>query len=236
MDGQNRDHSKTKSGKKLPKDSAYRRLRQKNHDNTQKRGSEVKESKCIVKWFSLRGKGFPPSLITVTAGIFIFEGFFMTRSAIDPVLKEALQRRKGTRLMVVQALYQRAQTGVSPEELIQDFFEGPLKEYFADKGILGDPVYFAEIVKGAILKQEEIDGWISQFLVEGWRIQRLEAIVLAILRAASYELWGMRDVPKTLIVNEYVSMTHGFFTGREPQFVNALLEKIANLTRPSHEN
>lgn len=160
----------------------------------------------------------------------------MTHSATDPTPKEALQRRKGTRLMVVQALYQKAQTGVSTDELIEDFFEGPLKEYFEEKGILGDPVYFAEIVKGATLKQEEIDGWIAQFLVEGWRIERLETIVLAILRAASYELWGMRDIPKTLIVNEYVSMTHGFFTGKEPQFVNALLEKIATLTRPADEN
>lgn len=133
--------------------------------------------------------------------------------------------------MIVQALYEMAQTGVSPADLERNFFEEPLSQFFIEKGILGDRAYFREIVTGVADKQEDIDGWITQFLSEGWRIDRLEAIVLAILRAGSYELWAMLDIPTPLLINAYVTLTHGFFTGREPHFVNAILDKIAMLLR-----
>ncbi len=145
--------------------------------------------------------------------------------------KGNLQRRRETRLMIVQALYEISQTQVSPQLVEKHFFEQPLKNYFEEKGILGNRLYFREVVQGVVNQQEKIDGHIKAFLSDRWRLERLEATVCAILRAAVYELLFMWDVPPPLLINEYVTLAHGFFSEREPQFVNAVLDKIAAKVR-----
>ena len=47
---------------------------------------------------------------------------------------------------------------------------------------------------------------------------------------------GLADVPETpakVIINEYMSVAHGFFSGEEPRMANAVLDRIARILRPS---
>jgi len=154
------------------------------------------------------------------------------RTPSDPALKKALKMRRATRLMVVQALYQVDKIGTRPHLVEEHFFEKPCATYFSEKGILGDRAYFQELVMGVTSHQETLDETISPFLAEGWRMDRLETILRAILRAGTYELAHHFDVPVPLLINEYVSLARDFFDGREPKFVNAVLDKVATHVRP----
>ena len=57
-------------------------------------------------------------------------------------------------------------------------------------------------------------------------------VLRAILRAAAYELIGRGDVPARVTITEYVEIARGFFAGKEPGFVNGLLDKLARQLRP----
>ena len=66
---------------------------------------------------------------------------------------------------------------------------------------------------------------------DGWRLSRLDATVRAILRAGGYELLARLDVPAPVVINEYVDVTHAFFDGPEPGFVNATLDALCKQAR-----
>ena len=43
----------------------------------------------------------------------------------------------------------------------------------------------------------------------------------------------MRDGPPVgVVINEYMDVAHGFFTGDEPGMVNGLLDRLARTLRP----
>ena len=41
----------------------------------------------------------------------------------------------------------------------------------------------------------------------------------------------MKDVPGKVVIDEYVDVSHAFFSGDEPSFVNAALDKLARRKR-----
>ena len=67
----------------------------------------------------------------------------------------------------------------------------------------------------------------------GWRLERLDATLRAILRAGAYELTERPDVPVEVAIDEYVELAKSFFEGPEPGFVNAALDAIARDRQPS---
>ena len=63
-------------------------------------------------------------------------------------------------------------------------------------------------------------------------MDRLESVMRAIMRAAGFEMLAKGEVPARVVINEYVDLTHAFFEGKEPGFVNGVLDKIARTLRP----
>ena len=142
------------------------------------------------------------------------------------------QARSVARLAAVQALYQMelGQTGV--EAVIREFtdhrFAGDIEgETLAE----ADEVFFAELVRGVVRDQAEIDKAIVKRLASGWKLERLDATARAILRSAAYELDQRRDVPIEVVIDEYVELAKSFFEGAEPGFINGALDGIARDVR-----
>ena len=54
----------------------------------------------------------------------------------------------------------------------------------------------------------------------------------AILRAATFELIDMPDVPPRVVINEYIEVARAFFEGDEPKLVNGVLDQLARKLRP----
>lgn len=149
--------------------------------------------------------------------------------------KQPKQARSVARLAAVQALYQMEVSGAGVEAVIREF-----TEHRFDRGIEGeesdtlaaaDETFFAELVRGVVGHQREIDAAVVKRLASGWRLERLDATVRAILRSGAYELAHRTDVPVEVAIDEYVELAKSFFEGPEPGFVNGALDGVAQDVR-----
>ena len=141
--------------------------------------------------------------------------------------------RSQSRLAAVQALYQMDLSGIDLNEVIQQFLA---RRFGTDAEVddvrEADPAFFAEIVRGVVDKQREIDPPLDAQLAAGWRLNRIDSTVRAVLRSAMYELLHRLDVPARVIITEYVEVAGAFFSEDEPKVVNAVLDKLARKHRP----
>ncbi len=144
----------------------------------------------------------------------------------------AHQARSVARLAAVQALYQMETGGAGVEAVIREF-----SDHRFDTDIEGqelaqaDEAFFAELVRGVVEGQVAIDRAIVHRLAEGWRLERIDATLRAILRSGAFELMLRPDTPTEVAINEYVEIAKSFFEGPEPGFVNGALDGIARDAR-----
>ncbi len=139
---------------------------------------------------------------------------------------QATQRR-AARLAAVQALYQMEIAGASTADVLEDFRNGKLPQ--GEEGALdgdADIAHFKLVVDLAVERQEHIDRAIARRLT-GWKLERLDSVARAILRAGAVELDARGDIPTAVVINEYVEIAKAFFEGPEPGFVNATLDALA---------
>ena len=145
------------------------------------------------------------------------------------------QRRARTvaRLAAVQALYQRELAGEGVETVITEF-----SNHRFDADIEGEALaeaneaWFADIVRGVIDNQRAIDETIKTRLASNWRLERLDATLRALLRSGAWELSHKPEVPKEIVIDEYVELAKAFFDDAEAKFVNAALDGVARDVRP----
>ena len=135
------------------------------------------------------------------------------------------EARRAARLAAVQALYQMELAGAGAEEVAEEFIAHRFEDGPADVD------FFKSIVEGVPVHQAEIDKAIAACLSENWSLGRVDSILRAILRAAGFELVDRRDVPAKVVIDEYVGIAHDFFSGDEPGFVNAALDRMARRKR-----
>ena len=140
--------------------------------------------------------------------------------------------RSQARLAAVQALYQMDLAETDLAEVIDEFKTHRLGEGAHGTVSGADAEHFTRILKGVVQRQREIDPVIDNQLASGWRLGRVDAILRAILRAASFELLEQADVPARVVISEYVDVAHAFFEGEESKVVNGVLDGIARKLRP----
>jgi transcription antitermination protein NusB len=140
--------------------------------------------------------------------------------------------RSAARLASVQGLYQMDLAGTDLNavihELTADRITEPDSEPAADAP---DPTFLAELLRGVVRRQRDIDPLVDQQLATGWRLARVDSILRAILRAGVFELLERIDVPARVVINEYVEIAHAFFAEDEPKVVNGVLDKLARRLR-----
>jgi len=151
--------------------------------------------------------------------------------------KSGAKARSAARLAAVQALYQMELAKTDLNDIIEEFTAFRLQGRDAeDEGqavelASADPTYFAELVRGAVHRQREIDPLVDQKLAAGWRLVRVDSTLRAIFRAAVFELMDRIDVPARVVINEYINVAHAFFSEDQPKVVNGLLDQLARELR-----
>jgi len=141
--------------------------------------------------------------------------------------------RSVARLAAVQALYQMELSGTDAETVILEFISDRFgKEIDGEVYLAADQKLFAELVRGVVARQMEIDPLVARTVSENWALPRLDATLRALIRTATYELMAHTDIPVKVVLSEYIDIAHAFFSGDEPGFANGVLDKVARIVRP----
>jgi transcription antitermination protein NusB len=140
--------------------------------------------------------------------------------------------RSRARLAAVQALYQMDLAETDVAEVLEEFKAHPLVDE-TEPNALEEPdrEHFARLLRGVVAHQRDIDPLIDGQLATGWRLVRIDSILRAILRAATFELMQLREVPARVVISEYVEVAHAFFEGDESKVVNGVLDQLARKLR-----
>lgn len=148
-------------------------------------------------------------------------------------MRSARQMKSAARLYALQALFQMEISGQTVEVVSREFETHRMGAvYDGDEMAEGDVDLFRKTVADAVNWQARIDQMTDRALVEKWPIDRIDPTLRALFRAAGAELLEGAAPPK-VVINEYVEVAKAFFPeGREPRFVNAVLDHMAREAKP----
>ncbi len=146
------------------------------------------------------------------------------------------QKRKmksAARLYAVQALFQMEATSQTVDQVMREFEDHRLGATY-DEGEMteGDVDTFRALMERAVDAQAAIDQMTDRALVAKWPIARIDPTWRALFRAAGAEL-ALKQTPPKVVISEFVSVAEAFSTdGKEPKFVNAVLDHMAREAQP----
>ncbi len=152
-----------------------------------------------------------------------------------PTLDEKRQMKSAARLYAVQALFQMEAGETAVDKVLREFedfrFGLPQLEDAAELAE-GNIDLFRKLVRDAVNWQARIDQMTDRALVAKWPIARIDPTLRALFRAAGAELTE-GDAPPKVVISEFVDVARAFFPdGKEPKFVNAVLDHMAREAKP----
>ena len=141
--------------------------------------------------------------------------------------------KSAARFYAVQALFQMEAAGQMVDKVIREFEDHRFGAvYDGDEMAEGDVDTFRTLMHDAVSNQALIDQMTDRALVAKWPIARIDPTLRALFRAAGAELVKGKTPPKVVIV-EFVDIAKAFFPdGKEPKFVNGVLDHMAREARP----
>lgn len=156
-------------------------------------------------------------------------------------VSEKIRKKSGARLAAVQAAYMAAFSGLSVDEVIEDFLKGEVGRYAIEEDGMAneemveleemDKPYFEKLVRGVHAKKEDLEQALRTYLKDGSAYDHMNATMQALLLCAVYELGYTTDVDAKVLIQEYVDLAYAFFMKNEPKMINALLDQIAKNVR-----
>ncbi len=146
---------------------------------------------------------------------------------------EHRKMKSAARLYAVQALFQMEASGQTVDSVIREFETFRFGAvYEGDEMQEGDVETFRGLMEGAVNEQARIDQMTDRALVAKWPIARIDPTLRALFRAAGAELIA-KDTPPKVVITEFVQVAEAFFDGgKEPKFVNAVLDHMAREAQP----
>ena len=152
-----------------------------------------------------------------------------------PSLEEKRQMKSAARLYAVQALFQMEAGEVDVDGVVKEFetFRFGLAQHDDGEELAeGNVDLFRKTVRDAVNWQARIDQMTDRALVAKWPISRIDPTLRALFRAAGAEMTE-GDAPPKVVINEFVDIARAFFPdGKEPKFVNAVLDHMAREAKP----
>jgi transcription antitermination protein NusB len=126
-------------------------------------------------------------------------------------------RRRDSRRIAIEILYQADLTGGSPLEVLEER---------RDLGEGGDLSAFAQdLVRGVTERRDELDRVIGEH-AEDWTVPRMASVDRTLLRVACFEILYREDVPAAVAVDEAVIAAKELSTEASGRFVNGVLGRI----------
>lgn len=135
----------------------------------------------------------------------------MSRSSIN------VWARRRARRTLLQALYAWQMTDVDIDEIVQQFTPDQLKG--------ADTDYLRECLRGVMDGVTTLDPLFEPYLDR--RIDELDYVERAILRAGTYEMKERLDVPVRVVIDEWVELAKRFGAEDSFRYVNGVLDRVA---------
>lgn len=148
-------------------------------------------------------------------------------------MSDQRQMKSAARLYAVQALFQMEASGQSAPAVQREFEDFRFgADVDGDALAEGNVDLFRLLMDEAVNWQSKIDQMTDRALVAKWPIDRIDPTLRALFRAAGAELLE-GDTPPKVVITEFVDVAKAFFPeGREPKFVNAVLDHMAREAKP----
>ena len=148
-------------------------------------------------------------------------------------MTNARQMKSAARLYAVQALFQMEASGQSAPDVQSEFEDHRFGAEMDGEALAeGDVDLFRKLIDDAVNWQAKVDQMTDRALVAKWPIARIDPTLRALFRAAGAELIE-GDAPPKVVITEFVDVAKAFFPeGREPKFVNAVLDHMAREAKP----
>ena len=141
--------------------------------------------------------------------------------------------KSAARFYAVQALFQMEASAQTVEQIVREFETHRFGAvYDGDEMVEGDVDTFRKLMNDAVNHQAQIDQMTDRALVAKWPIARIDPTLRALFRAAGAEM-TQGDTPPRVVITEFVDIAKAFFPdGKEPKFVNAVLDHMAHEAKP----
>ena len=129
----------------------------------------------------------------------------------------SLKKSKVTspRIKVIQKLYSSL---INPDSEI-DYSKSQYKKFIKD------------IVTGTLERSELIEETITTHLIDDINLKKTDKLLKIILFAALFELMFKHNIPKKVIISEYLLASEHFLEKIQIGYLNAILDKIAKVLR-----
>jgi len=148
------------------------------------------------------------------------------------IVNSKYQKKSASRLAAVQTLYEILIMDVTPKTAIQDyvdFFQGD--KVAEHKDIVINNEFYESLVAKTQDRCSEINKMIDKSLPERITPERLDNLARAILQAGICELLTEEKTDTAVIINEYVDVTHAFYSGKEHSLINGILNALSKKIR-----
>ncbi|EOD65849.1 MULTISPECIES: transcription antitermination factor NusB [Amycolatopsis] len=143
----------------------------------------------------------------------------MPTSKPHPNRGGAISRRQARR-RAVEMLYEAAQRDTDAVTLLADRVGATDVDPIAD--------YTISLVEGVTGRKARIDELLAEH-AQGWTLERMPKVDLAVLRVGVYELLWAEDVPDPVAIDEAVGLAKELSTDDSPRFVNGVLGRIGTI-------
>ncbi len=132
-------------------------------------------------------------------------------------------KRTNSRILAVQALYRNIFS--EGEYDILDIISIQKEEDFTPEKY--DEDLLSTLLENTSENIEHFNKIIAKHTNQDWPIERLDKVILTIIRTAICELIYSTSSATNLIIDEYTTITSYFVSGKEIDFINAILQRIS---------
>ena len=119
------------------------------------------------------------------------------------------------RVKIIQKLYSKS---INPDEKII-YNKSQYKKFIKD------------VTEGTLERQEFIQETIEKSLKSDIDLKRTDKLLKLIIFAAVFELLYKHNNPKSVIISEYLKISHFFLEKAQIKYLNAILDKLSDLIR-----
>jgi transcription antitermination protein NusB len=132
-----------------------------------------------------------------------------------------MSARSKARKRAIDLLFEADQRGLNARDLLAERLAKPVTEAPLNQ-------YTADLVEGVVAHWTDINELLATYS-QGWSLDRMPSVDLAILRLGAYEVLYATDVPEGVAITEAVELAKSLSTDDSPKFVNGLLGRLVEV-------